>query len=77
LSFVAGNSGGIARDVMIGALPPAAMTDWRYMAVSILAGLVTFCWYGITHRISSPVLVFDAAGLALFTVSGAGKRVRR
>jgi uncharacterized membrane protein YeiH len=73
LSFVAGNSGGIARDVMIGALPPAAMTDWRYMAVSILAGLVTFCSYRITNRISSPVLVFDAAGLALFTVSGAGK----
>ena len=73
LSFVAGNSGGIARDVMIGALPPVAMSDWRYMAVSILAGSVTFCCYGITNRISSPVLVFDAAGLALFTVSGAGK----
>jgi uncharacterized membrane protein YeiH len=73
LSFAAGNSGGIARDVMIGAVPPAAISDWRYMAVSILAGLITFYWYRIIDRLSSPVLVFDAAGLALFAVSGAGK----
>lgn len=73
LSFAAGNSGGIARDVMIGAVPPAAISDWRYVAVSILAGLITFIWYRIIDRLSSPVLVFDAAGLALFAVSGAGK----
>jgi uncharacterized membrane protein YeiH len=73
LSFAAGNSGGIARDVMIGAQPPAAITDWRYIAVSMLAGLITFYWYRIINRLSSPVLVFDAAGLALFAVSGAGK----
>src|SRR6185437_10392112 len=73
LAFAAGNSGGIARDVMIGALPPAALSDWRYIAVSILAGLITFYWYRIINRLSSPVLVFDAAGLALFAVSGAGK----
>jgi len=73
LSFAAGNSGGIARDVMIGAVPPAAISDWRYVAVSILAGLTTFYWYRIINRLSSPVLVFDAAGLALFAVSGAGK----
>jgi uncharacterized membrane protein YeiH len=73
LSFAAGNSGGIARDVMIGAVPPAAITDWRYIAVSMLAGLITFYWYRIINRLSSPVLVFDAAGLALFAVSGAGK----
>jgi uncharacterized membrane protein YeiH len=73
LSFAAGNSGGIARDVLIGAVPPAAISDWRYIAVSMLAGLITFYWYQIIHRLNSPVLVFDAAGLALFAVSGAGK----
>src|SRR5574338_367760 len=73
LSFAAGNSGGIARDLLIGAVPPAAIHDWRYIAVSILAGLITFCWYRIINRLSSPVLVFDAAGLALFAVVGAGK----
>ena len=51
-------------------LPPAALSDWRYLAVSLLAGLLTFFWpYGI-DRLHSPVLVFDAAGLALFAVSG-------
>ena len=73
LSFAAGNSGGIARDLMIGAVPPAAIRDWRYIGVSILAGLVTFYWCRIINRLSSPVLVFDAAGLALFAVSGASK----
>jgi uncharacterized membrane protein YeiH len=73
LAFAAGNSGGIARDVMIGALPPAAISDWRYIAVSMLAGLITFYWFRTINRLSSPVLVFDAAGLALFAVSGAGK----
>ena len=73
LSFAAGNSGGIARDVMIGALPPAAISEWRYVVVSILAGLITFYWYRAINHLNSPVLVFDAAGLALFAVAGAGK----
>jgi uncharacterized membrane protein YeiH len=73
LSFAAGSSGGIARDVMIGAVPPAAILDWRYVGVSILAGLITFYWFRVINRLSSPVLVFDAAGLALFAVAGASK----
>jgi uncharacterized membrane protein YeiH len=28
LSFVAGNFGGISRDLLIGAVPPAALTNW-------------------------------------------------
>ena len=73
LSFAAANSGGIARDILIGATPPAAIADWRYIAVTIPAGLVTFYWFHVIDRISNSVLVFDAAGLALFAVSGAAK----
>ncbi|MBS1842054.1 MAG: trimeric intracellular cation channel family protein [Acidobacteria bacterium] len=73
LSFAAATSGGIARDVLIGAVPPAALYDWRYMAVSLLAGLVTFFWSPLMDRLRSPVQLFDAAGLALFAVVGAGK----
>jgi uncharacterized membrane protein YeiH len=73
LSFVAGNFGGITRDLMIGALPPAAIGDWRYLAVSVLAGAVTFYWFSGIDRLSSSVLVFDGAGLALFAVSGTQK----
>jgi uncharacterized membrane protein YeiH len=73
LSFAAGNAGGITRDLLIGAVPPAAIADWRYIGVSLLAGLATFLWNSMVRRWNSPVLVFDAAGLGLFAVSGALK----
>jgi len=73
LSFAAATAGGIARDVLIGSVPPVAISDWRYMAVPFLAGLVTFFWYPIVNRIGSPVQVFDAMGLGLFAVVGASK----
>ena len=49
LSFVAATAGGIVRDVLIGAIPPAAIQDWRYITLSLVAGLVTFFWY-LAHR---------------------------
>jgi uncharacterized membrane protein YeiH len=73
LSFVAGNFGGITRDLLIGAVPPAAIGDWRYLAVSLLAGAVTFYWFPGVDRLRDSVLVFDGAGLALFAVSGTQK----
>lgn len=73
LSFVAGNFGGITRDLMIGAVPPAAISDWRYLAVSLPAGALTFGWFTSVNRLQSAVLLFDAAGLALFAVSGTQK----
>lgn len=73
LSFVAGNFGGITRDLLIGAVPPAALTHGSYLLVSVLAGLITFFWYAGVDRLRSPVLLFDAAGLSLFAVSGAQK----
>jgi uncharacterized membrane protein YeiH len=73
LCFVTGNAGGITRDVMIGAIPPAAISEWRYVAVSILAGLIVFFAYPLINRLRSPVQLFDAAGLGLFCVAGAEK----
>ncbi|MGO4407990.1 trimeric intracellular cation channel family protein [Bosea sp. RAF48] len=73
LSFVTGNFGGITRDVLIGAIPPAALTDWRYLLVSVLAGLITFFWYAGVDKLRSPVLLFDAVGLSFFAVVGAQK----
>ena len=73
LSFAAASFGGIIRDLLIGAVPPASLQDWRYLAVSVAAGVVTFYWYPLIDRLSSPVLLFDAAGLALFAVAGAQK----
>ena len=73
LSFAAANAGGMTRDVLIGSVPPAALSDWRYLAVSLLAGIVTFYWHAAIDRLRSPVLMFDAMGLAVFAVSGAHK----
>jgi uncharacterized membrane protein YeiH len=73
LSFMAGNSGGIIRDVVIGSIPPLAINDWRYVGVSVLAGLVTFYRYPNVDRLRTPVLLCDAAGLALFAVTGTSK----
>lgn len=73
LSFVAANSGGIIRDVLIGATPPPGIADWRYIAVPLLAGLATFYGRDVVERLHDSVQIFDAAGLALFAVSGAQK----
>ncbi len=73
LSLVAASSGGIIRDVLIGAVPPAALEDWRYVAVSLLAGVVTLSGHSVVERLRNPVQLFDAAGLALFAVAGAHK----
>src|SRR3954453_12538503 len=73
LAFVAGNAGGVTRDLLIGAVPPAAIDDWRYVAVSLVAGAVTFVCYPNVRRLQPIVLLFDAAGLGLFAVAGTQK----
>jgi len=73
LSVVAATTGGIIRDVLIGAIPPATLVDWRYLAISLAAGILTFYRLTVIDRLQSPVQLFDAAGLAIFAVSGAQK----
>lgn len=73
LALVTGLGGGFLRDVLIGATPPAALVDWRYLAVPVVAGLITFFLHPGIGRVERLVNVFDAAGLALFCVTGARK----
>jgi len=73
LSFVAATTGGILRDLLIGAVPPASISDWRYLAASQAAALVTLSFFPALQRVNSPVQIFDAGGLALFAVAGAQK----
>lgn len=73
LSFAAATAGGIARDALLGATPPVALVDARYLAISTLAGLVTFYRYAAVERLRHPVQLSDAVGLGLFAVAGAGK----
>ena len=75
LAGVTGLGGGFIRDVLIGATPPAALTDWRYLLVPVAAGLLTFAFHPAIGRLERLVTVFDAVGLALFCVTGALKAV--
>lgn len=73
LAFAAATAGGIFRDLAIGATPPAALGDWRYLATALAAGGVTFIAYERVERLRHPVQFFDAMGLGLFAVAGASK----
>ena len=73
LSFAASSAGGIARDLLIGAVPPAAISDWRYFATAMIAGAAVAIWASPVSQHQTGILVFDAAGLAFFSVSGAEK----
>jgi len=73
LSFAAANFGGITRDLLIGAVPPPGISDWRYIVVPALAGFAIFAWGPRIRRMHDYVQLLDAGGLALFAVSGAQK----
>jgi len=73
LAGATGLGGGFIRDVLIGATPPAALADWRYLTVPAVAGLVTFVFHPTLGKLERYVIVFDAFGLALFCVTGAIK----
>ena len=65
-----GLGGGFLRDVLIDATPPAALEDWRYLLVPVVAGLLTFWFHPAVGRRERTVTVLDAFGLGLFCVTG-------
>ena len=73
LAMVTAIGGGVIRDVLIGAVPPATFSDWRYLTVATAGGLIAFLLGNRLERLSSPITVLDAAGLSLFAVIGASK----
>jgi uncharacterized membrane protein YeiH len=88
LAAVTGLGGGVIRDLMIGAVPVALLTDWRYLTTAgLAAALVLFgrhprvLGHGVPlleplrRRIplSTAFLVADSATLGCFAVSGTAK----
>jgi uncharacterized membrane protein YeiH len=73
ITFVVACGGGIIRDLCLGALPPAGLSNWHYLAVSLLAAGWVVLAYPTVCRMQSPVQLFDAIGLGLFAVAGAKK----
>ncbi|MCA2211766.1 trimeric intracellular cation channel family protein [Jidongwangia harbinensis] len=70
LAMLTALGGGILRDLVIGDTPPAAFTELSYLVVPLVATAVTFFAHPVLRRLTRTVLVFDAAGLALFCVTG-------
>ena len=70
VGFVAALGGGILRDLVIGAVPPLAFADWRYAVTAVLASVAVFWLHPQLSRLRRTVLLLDAAGLGLFTVTG-------
>jgi len=73
LAFVTAVSGGITRDILIGAVPPESIASWHNLGLAVLGGLLVFRFEGFFDRVQSPVLLFDAIGLGLFAVTGTQK----
>jgi uncharacterized membrane protein YeiH len=71
LAFVTAVAGGVLRDLLVGFVPPAAIRDWRPLALSIAAGLFAFRYPLLFEKLRTPVRLFDAAGLGVFAATGA------
>lgn len=74
LAFCTALGGGIIRDILLGALPPASLRDWRYPTIAFVAAILVFFLHRYVRAIPIPVIqVLDAAGLALFAIAGTTK----
>lgn len=70
LAEVTALGGGIFRDLIIGATPPAAFTDFGYGLTPVVGTAIVFFLHPEVERINSAVMGVDAVGLGLFCVSG-------
>lgn len=75
IAFTVACGGGIIRDLCIGAIPPAGLTNWPYLAAVLVATFMAIGFYRLVNTLNRPVLMFDAVGLSVFAVSGASKAI--
>ena len=73
LGMITALGGGVIRDVLIGAIPPATFQDWRYFVLAAGGGLIAFALSRRLDRLDMPITVLDAVGLSVFAVIGASK----
>ena len=74
VGFCTALAGGILRDVLLGDLPPAAFRSPSRIVVALGAAAFTCLIAGELDIVPATLIaVFDAAGLALFAVTGAQK----
>ena len=73
LAVSGGLGGGLIRDVLLGDVPPVAMTNPAYLPTVSIAAAVTFFFSGWLARLTGLLVVLDAVTLGFFTVIGAQK----
>ncbi|MCA0922651.1 trimeric intracellular cation channel family protein [Pseudooceanicola nanhaiensis] len=66
-------AGGMVRDLMLGATPPAALHDTRYLYTALASAVVVFFGHRLIEKMHRPVMVLDALGLGLFAVASCRK----
>jgi uncharacterized membrane protein YeiH len=76
VAFATALGGGMIRDLLIGAIPPNSVRDWRYPATAFTGAGAVFFFYQFFQRVPAELMItLDAAGLALCAVAGAGKAI--
>lgn len=74
IAFVSAVGGGILRDLLLGATPVAAISNWRYAALVLAASALTWLLHPLVSAVPTDLLVpIEAMGLALATVAGTEK----
>uniref|UniRef100_UPI0037C05BD9 trimeric intracellular cation channel family protein n=1 Tax=Cellulomonas palmilytica TaxID=2608402 RepID=UPI0037C05BD9 len=73
LGWAAGLGGGMLRDVLIGAVPPVGISDWRLITTAVLGAFVMYFFHPRLQRARRFIVVLDAGALAVFTVVGTVK----
>ncbi|HMF64628.1 MAG TPA: TRIC cation channel family protein [Edaphobacter sp.] len=76
VSFATALGGGMIRDLLIGAIPPNSVRDWRYPATAFAGGGAVFFFYQFFQQVPPQLMItMDAVGLALCAIAGAGKAI--
>lgn len=78
LSVAAGLGGGLIRDVLLGATPPAALRNEAYLLTALVAAALGFWFHpGFARlaRLNAGIRLLDAAGLGFFAIAGTLKSV--
>lgn len=71
LATITGVAGGVLRDVIFGRIPPVAIANPLYVAITIGVAVAIFFLYRSFKHYEGVILKFDAVGLGVFTIIGA------
>jgi len=73
LGVVTAIGGGLVRDVLLGATPPAALEHWYYLAAAGAGAMAAWAIARPPRALHRVIVVLDAIGLSVFAVAGAHK----